>query len=211
MKHAKCRVDTLKMVVKPCLMGGPKQDLDAGTEYTVFDLHLIINGIDLAEQDSSDDDLFAIDDSQIWLAQRYNRASWILTCTCGEPECAGFHEPVATSRAGGRLTWTFPASYFKRLRARGLVAGAPRPVTFVFDANLAYDEFEAAQSVVRQYESAAGHASAFSAGCQSKPYHHLNEQYIRAEAWHLRQNKQRRYARYIGTRAGVCAGAPSPN
>lgn len=201
-------LDTLAMRVKPLHMGGLAHHQEEGSEYTVFELHLLINGINLINVDSNDEELIAVDDRQIWLAQRYNRRSWVLTCTCGTPGCAGFYEPVATSRAGGRLTWTFPPCYFDRLRARGLVSGSARATTFVFDAREVYEQFHAAQEVVRHHEAQSGQASAFSAGCYGKPVHHLDSQYEQAEAWYLKRTKHRRYARHTGTKAGVCAGAP---
>lgn len=202
------KLDTLTMEVKPLHHGGPAEDTGEGSNYTIFDLQLLINGVYLITPDV-DDELVALDDSQLWLSQRYNRRSWVLTCTCGTPECAGFSEPVTTSRRGGRLKWTFPRSYFSWLKKRGIASGLPRPTTFVFDARQVFEQFRLAQNIVRQYEASSGEASAFSAGTRGQPYLRLDEQYARDEAWFLLRDKRRRYARHTGTRAGVCAGEPS--
>jgi hypothetical protein len=210
MEHEQVKLDTLALTVTPIHLGGPEHDMPEGTEYTLFDLRMHINGIDILAPDAEAEELKAIDDSQLWLAQRYNRGSWLLTCTCGTPECAGFHRPVATRRQGGRLTWTFPSSYFDHLRSRGLVSSRRGPSTFVFDAQQVYEQFEAANNVVRDYEKQAGKPSGFTAGSgHGAPYYALDKQYAQAEAWYLKRNKHRRYARHTGTQAGICAGAPS--
>lgn len=208
MAHERIELDTLTLKAKPMQMGGPANDLPEGTEYTVFDLRMHVNGTDIL---NPEDQFTTIDGAQLWLAQRYNRRSWLLTCSCGTPECAGFYEPVATVRHHGRLSWTFPVSYFEHLLARKLVSGKARPVTFTFDAREVYAQFEAVQGAVFQYESLSGKASAFSAGSHSRPLTTLAQQFVRAHAWYLLRNKHRRYARYVGLRAGICAGAPSPD
>lgn len=212
MEYKQVKLDAFALTVTPVHLGGPEHDMPEGTEYTLFDLRMHINGIDVLAPDAEETELKAIDDSQLWLAQRYNRGSWLLTCTCGTPECAGFYKPVATQRRGGRLTWTFPASYFDHLRSRGLVSGHRRPSTFVFDAQLVYEQFEAAKNIVRDCERKSGKPSGFTVGSGlGAPYYGLDKQYAQTEAWYLKRNKHRRYARHTGTRAGICAGAPSIN
>jgi hypothetical protein len=195
--------NTLTITAEPILStaaGEPESN------YTLFRLQLAIDGRVLTEPV---EDLTAVCGTQLWLSQRYNRRSWPLTCTCGVPECAGFDDPVQTSRAAGALHWRFPVGYFAQLRQQGLVTGRPRAVDYYFDAASVYQQFEAVLAKVRAHELTTGQPSGFEAGCHMAPRQRLEQQLAHTEAWYLKRNKSRRFARHIGTPAGRCAGAPT--
>lgn len=189
--------NTLTITAEPVSSTGAGEP---ALSYTLFRLQLAIDGRALATP---------VCGTQLWLSQRYNRCSWPLTCSCGVPECAGFDDPVRTSRAGGALRWQFPPVYFAHLRQQGLVTGRARAVDYAFDAAQVYQQFEAVLAQVRAHEMATGRPSGFEAGCHMAPRQCLDQQLARAQAWHLKRNKSRRFARHIGTLAGRCAGAPT--
>jgi hypothetical protein len=174
--------------------------------FQAYRLDMQVDGKQLLDPEMK---LKALDGFELWLSQRFNRKSWPLTCTCGTPGCAGFWEPVTTTRRAGTISWAFHKDYFPYLAHQGLAKGRPRVITLNFDAKQFYAEFDKVLTTIRQYEEESGKASSFEAGSYAEPHDRLDQQLARAEAWHRRRVKAERYARHIGTPFGVCAGAPS--
>ncbi|KWU19110.1 hypothetical protein [Burkholderia cenocepacia] len=73
-------------------------------------------------------------DGLLLLATReFGGEHFLLTCTCGVPECARIDDPVLVRRSNTEVEWTFPASYAEYLTAHGF-----GDLRFVFD-RAAYD------------------------------------------------------------------------
>jgi hypothetical protein len=197
-------LSSLSLQVRPVALD-EGSDSEEAVVFQAYRLDLQVEGKQLLAPDAK---LLALDGIEFWLSQRYNRKAWPLTCTCGVPECAGFWEPVTTSRKAGILSWTFPAHYFAYLRQQGLVTGRPRVVTLHFDAKQFYVQFDQALETIRRYEEESGKPSSFEAGSYGAPNVRLHAQFARAQDWLLKRTKHQRFARLAGTPAGQCAGAP---
>lgn len=175
-----------------------------GAPYQVFRLRMTVDGKQLTKLGMS---TLALHGIEMWLSQWYDRSAEVLTCSCGILECAGFDEPMRTSRRGGVLTWQFPEHYFAHLKSVRLATGRPRAVSFHFEATAFNQKLEACIAAVRAFEVESGKPSGFEPGSYTAPRFRIDEQLQRALARQARTVKGRRYARHRGTPAGVCAGA----
>lgn len=191
-----------ELKVEPLTLSESRGGLE--TSYQVFKLTMSIEGRELTTVDTSP---LCLDGIEMWLSQRYERASAILTCSCGILECAGFQKECRTSRTSRVLTWSFPEEYFTYLEGRGLASGRRRALTFHFDAAKFNQQLQQVFTAVRTYEAESGKPSGFEAGSYTAPRNGLDKQLQNALVRHLRDNKARRYLRHRGPPPGVCAGS----
>lgn len=93
-----------------------------------WDLHWAVQ-IDDAELVPYDD--YVVDMRELFESLSADGDRWIITCTCGAPNCAGVEGPVSVTRVDRVVRWNVPGR--RRSDARTPLAGA-----FSFDAD-AYD------------------------------------------------------------------------
>lgn len=197
------RLCSVELSVSPVELEGEHYRTGEPEKYTLFNLDMRLGGALLTPDQSSR----CLSVGALWLAQRYEGEFYLMTCSCGNAGCAGFHEPVVCGRKGKFLHWTFSDSYVEFFEECGFTTEDPQGFMVTVDAADFHRQFEAALNTVREYEKTAGVASGFGPGDYGAPTRTLDEQLARSLEWYMRYHGHERFARHVGKPAGVCAGA----
>ena len=200
LKKTASALNRIRLTVAPVEMESQVDD----EKYTMFAPGLFIDGKHVAGE-GENENAPALDAMHLWEALRFDFDAWPLTCSCGVPECARIDDPVKSRRQNGVVTWTFPASYFKRLAKSGLAEGSPREITLRFHASEFYAEVTQAIATIRRFEEESGKHSGFALGGWRAPEQGIWQQLEATYDWRMERLKPRRFARHKGLPRGACA------
>lgn len=97
--------------------------LEETAESVLLGCELLVDDVPVAGREAA-----AISVSQLEASGRGDGDFWILTCSCGEPGCAGLMSPIRVRYAGASVTWEEDASEPRSARRFVVAAdGVTRP------------------------------------------------------------------------------------